>query len=46
MWKWRKCLRFKVRMHANTAAVTGAYDERGKSDGKPYEYHDRLTESG
>jgi ketosteroid isomerase-like protein len=34
----------KVRMHGNTAVVTGAYHERGKSDGKPYEYHDRLTD--
>ena len=33
----------KVRMHGNTAVVTGAYHEKGKSDGKPYEYHDRLT---
>jgi ketosteroid isomerase-like protein len=34
----------KVRMHGNTAVVTGAYHELGKSDGKPYEYHDRLTD--
>jgi ketosteroid isomerase-like protein len=34
----------KVRMHGNTAAVTSAYHERGKSDGKPYEYHGRLTD--
>jgi ketosteroid isomerase-like protein len=34
----------KVRMHGNTAVVTGSYHERGKSDGKPYEYHDRLTD--
>jgi ketosteroid isomerase-like protein len=34
----------KVRMHGNIAVVTGAYHERGKSDGKPYEYHDRLTD--
>jgi len=34
----------KVRMHGNTAVVTGAYHERGQSDGKPYEYHDRLTD--
>jgi len=34
----------KVRMHGNTAVVTGAYHEKGKSDGKPYEYHDRLTD--
>jgi ketosteroid isomerase-like protein len=34
----------KVRMHGNTAVVTGAYHERGTSGGKPYEYHDRLTD--
>lgn len=34
----------KVRMHGTTAVVTGAYHERGKSNGKPYEYHDRLTD--
>jgi ketosteroid isomerase-like protein len=34
----------KVRMHGNTAVVTGAYHERGMSGGKPYEYHDRLTD--
>src|SRR3979409_1073438 len=34
----------KVRMHGNTAVVTGADHERGKSNGKPYEYRDRLTD--
>jgi ketosteroid isomerase-like protein len=34
----------KVRMHGNTAIVTGAYHELGESDGKRYEYHDRLTD--
>jgi ketosteroid isomerase-like protein len=34
----------KVRVHGNTAVVTGAYHESGKSNGKPYEYHDRLTD--
>ena len=34
----------KVRMHGTTAVVTGAYHEKGKSNGKPYEYHDRLTD--
>jgi len=34
----------KVRMHGNTAVVTGAYHERGDSNGKRYEYHDRLTD--
>jgi len=37
-------LDLKVRMHGDTAVVTGAYHERGKSNGKPYEYHDRLTD--
>ncbi len=34
----------KVRMHGDTAIVTGAYHERGESNGKPYDYHDRLTD--
>lgn len=34
----------KVRLHGNTAIVTGAYHEKGESNGKPYEYHDRLTD--
>ena len=34
----------KVRMHGNTAIVTGAYHEKGTDKGKPYEYHDRLTD--
>ena len=34
----------KVRMHGNAAVVTGVYHERGTSNGKPYEYHDRLTD--
>lgn len=34
----------KVRMHGDTAIVTGAYHERGQSKGKTYEYHDRLTD--
>lgn len=33
-----------VRMHGNTAVVTGAYYEKGVEDGKDYEYHDRLTD--
>jgi ketosteroid isomerase-like protein len=37
-------LDLKVRMHGNTAIVTGAYHEKGESNGKPYEYHDRLTD--
>lgn len=34
----------KVRVHGDTAVVTGAYHEKGDSGGKPYEYHDRLTD--
>lgn len=34
----------KVRMHGDTAIVTGAYHESGESNGKRYEYHDRLTD--
>ncbi|HVI11208.1 MAG TPA: nuclear transport factor 2 family protein [Candidatus Binatia bacterium] len=34
----------KVRMHGNTAVVTGAYHERGKSNGRPYDYRDRFTD--
>jgi ketosteroid isomerase-like protein len=34
----------KIRMHGDTAVVTGAYHERGESGGKPYDYRDRLTD--
>jgi ketosteroid isomerase-like protein len=34
----------KVRMHGNTAVVTGAYHEKGTQKGEPYEYRDRLTD--
>jgi ketosteroid isomerase-like protein len=34
----------KVRMHGSTAVVTGAYHEKGKSKGKPYELRDRFTD--
>ena len=35
----------KVRMHGNSVAVvTGAYHEKGASQNKPYEYHDRFTD--
>jgi len=34
----------KVRVHGDTAVVTGAYHEKGESAGKPYEYRDRLTD--
>jgi ketosteroid isomerase-like protein len=33
-----------VRMHGNTAVVTGAYHEKGTSRNKPYEYRDRFTD--
>src|SRR5262250_84434 len=32
----------KVHLHGNAAVVTGAYHEKGISNGQPYEYHDRL----
>lgn len=34
----------KIRMHDNIAVVTAAYHERGIYGGKPYDYHDRLTD--
>ncbi len=34
----------KVHLQGNTAVVTGAYHEKGTIKGKPYEYHDRLTD--
>jgi ketosteroid isomerase-like protein len=34
----------KVRMHGNTAVVTGAYHEKGTDKGKPYEDRDRFTD--
>jgi ketosteroid isomerase-like protein len=34
----------RVRIHGDTAIVTGAYYEKGESNGKRYEYHDRLTD--
>ncbi|HZC24456.1 MAG TPA: nuclear transport factor 2 family protein [Candidatus Binatia bacterium] len=35
----------KVRMHGTgIAVVTGAYHEKGASQNKPYEYHDRFTD--
>jgi ketosteroid isomerase-like protein len=37
-------LRVRVRNGGNIAVVTGAYHEIGRSNGKPYEYHDRLTD--
>ncbi len=34
----------KVRMHGDTAVVTGAYHEKGTTSGKPYEFRDRMTD--
>jgi len=34
----------KVRLHGDIAIVTGSYHEKGESEGKGYEYHDRLTD--
>jgi ketosteroid isomerase-like protein len=34
----------KIRIHGTVAIVTGAYHEHGESGGKPYDYHDRLTD--
>ena len=34
----------KIRMHGSTAVVTGNYHEQGTSDGKTYDYNDRLTD--
>jgi ketosteroid isomerase-like protein len=34
----------QVRMHGNTAVVTGAYYEKGTEKSKPYEYRDRFTD--
>lgn len=34
----------RVRTHGNVAIVTGLYHEKGESNGRPYDYHDRLTD--
>src|SRR5215470_11743300 len=34
----------RIRLHGNTAVVTGAYHEKGTDKGKPYEYNDRFTD--
>jgi ketosteroid isomerase-like protein len=34
----------KIRMHGDTAVLTGAYHERGESKGQAYEYRDRFTD--
>ena len=38
-------LELRVRVRGNVAIVTGAYHEKGRTKGKPYEYHDRLTDT-
>ena len=38
-------LDMKVRLHGNTAVVTGQYHEVGTEKEKRYEYHDRLTDT-
>jgi ketosteroid isomerase-like protein len=38
-------IELKVRVRGNVAIVTGAYHEKGKTRGKSYEYHDRLTDT-
>ena len=37
-------LRVRVRAGGNVAVVTGAYHEIGRTNGKAYEYRDRLTD--
>ena len=34
----------RTRIHGNTAVITGAYHEKGKNKGKPYELNDRFTD--
>lgn len=34
----------KIRIHGDTAVVTGSYHERGEANGTQYDYHDRLTD--
>jgi|SRR5215831_17300196 ketosteroid isomerase-like protein len=34
----------KIRVHRNTAVVTGVYHERGEDKKGPYDYHDRFTD--
>lgn len=34
----------RVRMHGNTAIITGAYHERGDFKGEPFDDHDRFTD--
>ena len=34
----------RIRMHGDTAVVTGVYHEKGMDSQKSYEYHDRFTD--
>jgi len=34
----------KIRLHGNTAIITGAYHERGDFKGEPFDDHDRFTD--
>jgi len=34
----------KVRVHGNTAILTGVYHEKGKDKDGPYDFHDRFTD--
>lgn len=34
----------KIRMHGDTAILTGIYHEQGDSKGRAYDYHDRFTD--
>ena len=34
----------KIRIHGNTAVLTGAYHERGENKGIAYDYRDRFTD--
>ena len=34
----------KIRVHGNTAVVTGVYHERGEDKKGPYDYRDRFTD--
>ena len=34
----------KVRVHGNTAIITGAYHEKGEFKGAPFDDHDRFTD--
>ncbi|HTS05665.1 MAG TPA: nuclear transport factor 2 family protein [Candidatus Eisenbacteria bacterium] len=34
----------RIRMHRDTAVVTGVYHEKGRDSQKAYDYHDRFTD--